>query len=111
MIPALVLLAVGIPIIVILGLMNRGQDLANRALVRFQSPKVESGWHEGQVLFTDAGCTMVWKRDPTVRGGEIGFSLTSLEKLEKKDGQQWVDVPLAQLIEKEPKGCQARASQ
>ncbi len=40
-----------------------------------------------------------------MRGGQRVLQLVGIEKLERKDGVTWIDVPVKALIAKEPRWC------
>lgn len=54
------------------------QDLPEGLLVRFESSDLVPGWHMGSVGLTKDGCVMIWKSEPELIHGRIGFSLHSI---------------------------------
>ena len=80
--------------------------LPDKAVVRVQSTQWTPGWHEGTVQITDEGCALVWKPDPKVSGGRSGIGLMFIQKLERKSGTTWVDMPVEPMMKQEPKACQ-----
>lgn len=54
------------------------QDLPEGLLVRFESSDLVPGWHMGTVGLTKDGCVMIWKSEPELIHGRIGFSLHSI---------------------------------
>ena len=83
-------------------------ELPAGATVRFQGTpgsELSAGWHSGAVLVTKAGCTMVAAPDARMPGGRRVLGLLFVEKLERRDGETWVNVPVGALMEKEPKQC------
>lgn len=85
------------------------QELADGAAVRIQSSQLNPGWHEGKVHITKEGCALVWKPAPEVSGGRLGLGLMFIQKLERKDGAKWIELPVAPMMKKEPKTCQEGA--
>ena len=81
------------------------QDLPEGLLVRFESSDLVPGWHMGTVGLTKDGCVMIWKSEPKLIHGRIGFSLHSIQKLERHEGERWVETPLTPMMHKEPKKC------
>ena len=81
-------------------------DLPEGILVRFESPELLPGWHVGTVGLTKDGCVMIWKATPELIHERIGFSLTYIQKLERQDGEKWVEVPITPMAHNEPKQCQ-----
>jgi hypothetical protein len=84
------------------------QELKPGAAVRFQaSPagELDPGWHAGTVYTSPQGCAMVRTPDPKMPRGERILGLLFIQKLERKDGATWVDVPVGPLMSKEPKPC------
>jgi hypothetical protein len=81
------------------------QDLPDGAEVRIQSSQLHPGWHEGTVQITKEGCVLVWKPAPEVFGRGLGLGLMFIQKLERKDGGKWIELPVAPMIKKEPKTC------
>lgn len=94
--------------IALLGLLHiptptSAQDLPEGLLVRFESSDLVPGWHVGTVGLTKDGCVMIWKSEPELIHGRIGFSLHYIQKLERHEGERWVKVPLTPMMHKEPK--------
>ncbi|CBK43145.1 exported protein of unknown function [Nitrospira defluvii] len=81
-------------------------DLAEKMLVRFEPAELLPGWHVGAVGLTKDGCVMIRKSAPELSHGRIGFSPTCIQKLERQDGEKWVEVPLTPMAHSEPKQCQ-----
>ena len=81
------------------------QDLPEGLLVRVESSDLVPGWHMGTVGLTKDGCVMIWKSEPKLIHGRIGFSLHSIQKVERHEGERWVDIPLTPMMHKEPKQC------
>jgi hypothetical protein len=106
---------VGLSIIIWLwtGGVGSGADshslLPNGTTVRVQSPELIPGWHIGKLEITRDGCTMVWMSSSEVPGGRKGLGLMFLAKLERQEGDTWIDVPIKPLMEKQPKSCQEGA--
>ncbi len=84
-------------------------DLTDGSIVRIQSTQTSAGWHEGKVQVTRESCALIWFPDATMPGGKMGLGLMFLQKLERKEGAKWIDVPVAPMMEKEPKQCQEGA--
>jgi hypothetical protein len=80
--------------------------LPNGTTVRIQSADLLPGWHIGKLEITREGCAIIWMSSSEVPGGRHGLGLMFLSKLERQDGPAWIDVPIAPLMEKEPKSCQ-----
>ena len=57
----------------------------------------------GTVGLTKDGGVMIWKATPELTHGRIGFSLTYIQKLERQDGEEWVEVPITPMGHNEPK--------
>lgn len=74
--------------------------------VRIQSSELIPGWHIGKIEFTQEGCAMVWMSASEVPGGRRGLGLMFLARLERQQGTEWIEVPLAPLLAKQPKACQ-----
>jgi hypothetical protein len=83
--------------------------LPNGTTVRVQSPELIPGWHIGKLEITREGCAMVWMSSSEVPGGRKGLGLMFLAKLERQEGDTWIDVPIKPLMEKQPKSCQEGA--
>lgn len=98
---SIALLALALPALPIVA-----HDLPEGLLVRFQSPDLMPGWHVGTVGLTKDGCVMIWKSTPELTHGRIGFGLTYIQKLERQDGDKWVEIPLTPMVHNEPKKCQ-----
>lgn len=83
------------------------QALPARAEVRFQpaSSQLGLGWQAGTLYSAPGDCAMVITADPTVRGGRRVLHLAGIEKLQRKDGATWVDVPVKAVRAKEPRRC------
>lgn len=81
-------------------------DLAEGMLVCFESAELLPGWHVGTVGLTKDGCVMIRKSAPEPTHGRIGFNPTCIQKLERQDGEKWVEVPLTPIAHSEPKQCQ-----
>jgi hypothetical protein len=84
-------------------------DLHPGASVRFQASAASElgpGWHLGSVVITGDGCAMVLTPDKNMPGGRRGLGLLFVQKLERRDGVNWIDVPVRPLMNKEPKKCQ-----
>lgn len=75
-------------------------------LLRFESTELLPGRHVGTVGLTKDGGVMIWKATPELTHGRIGFSLTYIQKLERQDGEEWVEVPITPMAHNEPKQCQ-----
>jgi hypothetical protein len=99
--------------IIIVWLWATGADsiplLPNGTTVRVQSPELIPGWHIGKLEITQEGCAMVWMSSSEVPGGRKGLGLMFLAKLERQEGDAWIDVPVKPLMEKQPKSCQEGA--
>ena len=48
---------------------------------------------------------MVSTPDPKVPGGRRGLGLLFIQKLERRDGAKWIDMPVKPMMSKEPKQC------
>jgi hypothetical protein len=75
-------------------------------LVRFEPAELLPGWHVGTVGLTKDGCVMIRKSAPEPTHGRIGFNPTCIQKLERQDGEKWVEVTLTPIAHSEPKQCQ-----
>lgn len=78
------------------------------ANVRFQghpASELSPGWHTGTVITTGKGCSMVATPDPKLPGGRRVLGLLFIQKLERRDGANWIDVPVKALMDQEPKHC------
>jgi hypothetical protein len=80
--------------------------LQDGAVVRVQSTQWDPGWHQGTVQITEEGCALIWKPDPKVSGGRSGLGLMFIQKLERRSGSTWVDMPVEPMMKQEPKICQ-----
>ena len=85
------------------------QALPNGTTVRVQSSELIPGWHIGKLEITREGCAMVWMSSSEVPGGRKGLGLIFIAKLERQEGQIWIDVPVKPLMEREPKSCREGA--
>ncbi|MEQ1870726.1 MAG: hypothetical protein ABL961_11940 [Vicinamibacterales bacterium] len=84
------------------------QDLPAKAEVRFQpaaSSKLAPGWRTGTLYSSLGDCARVITADPTVRGGQRVLQLVGIQKLERRDGARWVEVPVQAQRAKEPRWC------
>jgi hypothetical protein len=70
-------------------------ELANGATVRIQSTQLSPGWHEGAVQITTTGSVLAWTPDARIAGGRVGLGLMFIQKLERRDGMTWTDLPVA----------------
>lgn len=78
--------------------------LPEGAVVRIQSPQIEAGWHAGTVRTAATGCHMIELGTRTAAGyGRV--ALVALERLQRVEPVRWTEVPLTELIEREPQQC------
>jgi hypothetical protein len=86
------------------------QALPDNTPVRFQASGLGAGWLEGKLrLNKPSGCTMVFL-DRKTSAGYTSATLNALQKLERKEGGTWVDVPLKPLLAREPTSCRKAAN-
>jgi hypothetical protein len=81
------------------------QDLPDGGMVRIQSAELRPGWHVAMVHVTKDGCTTLFRSMPDVPGGRIGLGMGSVERLELRDGDNWIEIPLEPIKKKQPKHC------
>ncbi len=82
------------------------RELPDGSPVRFQaSPAsgIAPGWHSGRAYTAD--CVMVVTSDATMPRGQRALGLPLIQKLERRSGAGWVEVPVKELVSKEPKRC------
>lgn len=82
------------------------RELPDGSAVRFQaSPASElpAGWHSGTAYTAD--CVMVLIPDAKMPRGQRALGLPLIQKLERRSGAGWVEVPVRELLSKEPKRC------
>lgn len=82
------------------------RELPDGSAVRFQaSPasEIAPGWHSGRARTAD--CVMVVTPDATMPRGQRALGLPWIEKLERRSGAGWVEVPVKELMSNEPKRC------
>ena len=84
-------------------------DLMDGATVRIQSAHLNPGWHEGKVQITKDGCAMIWKPGLSVPGGPLGLGLIFIDRLERREGAKWIELPVGPMLKQEPKSCQEGA--
>ena len=83
--------------------------LPEGAIVRIQSPQIEAGWHAGRVRTAPTGCHMIELGTPTA-AGDGSVALVALERLQRVEPVRWTEVPLTELIEREPQQCREAAA-
>lgn len=84
------------------------QALKQGASVRVQgtpASELAPGWHSGTIIMSGEGCAMILVRDPGKPRGQRALGLIYIQKLERQDGAQWVEVSVKPLIASEPKAC------
>lgn len=82
------------------------RELPNGSAVRFQAnpaSELGPGWHSGTAYTAD--CVMVVTPDAKMPRGQRALGLLLIQKLERRSGTGWVDVPVKELMSKEPKRC------
>ncbi|MEQ1795404.1 MAG: hypothetical protein ABL970_14575 [Nitrospira sp.] len=84
-------------------------ELSSGVTVRIKISELDEVWQVGTVDFTDEGCAVVWIPDAKASGSRCGYGLLFLDKLERQEGEVWIDIPLEPLIATEPKPCQEGA--
>ncbi len=86
-----------------------GPALPEGSIVRIQSPQIEAGWHGGRVRTAPSGCRMIELGTPTA-AGHGSVALVALDRLQRVEPVRWTEVPLAELIEREPEQCREAAA-
>ncbi len=86
----------------------QAQDLPAEAQVRFKpvaASKLGTDWRTGTLYSSAGDCARILTADPTVRRGRRVLQLLAVEKLQRKEGFTWIDVPVQKLRGKEPRWC------
>ncbi|MBS0419560.1 MAG: hypothetical protein JSR66_17750 [Proteobacteria bacterium] len=79
-------------------------SLAKDTTVRIEGSGIEIGWHNGKIMVTHEGCTMIRLQTPT-RKGYTMIALIATDRLQRQEGSTWVDVSVEDLRKAEPKRC------
>jgi len=72
--------------------------------VRVESAYLESGWIEGKIGPSPSGCRMVFLSKPN-EAGYASVALMTLQRVQRKDGDSWQDMPVQPLLDREPAHC------
>jgi hypothetical protein len=82
------------------------RELPDGSAVRFQAnpaSELAQGWHSGTAYTAD--CVMVLTPDARMPRGQRVLGLPLIQKLERRSGAGWVEVPVKELMSREPKRC------
>lgn len=82
------------------------RELPDGSAVRFQAnpaSELAPGWHGGTAYTSD--CVTVVTPDAKMPRGQRVLCLPLIQKLERRSGAGWVEVPVKELMSKEPKRC------
>jgi hypothetical protein len=72
--------------------------------VRIEGSGIELGWHDGKITVTSEGCTMIELQAPTKDGYTL-IGLIATRRIQRKQGEAWVELPIQALRASEPKQC------
>jgi hypothetical protein len=78
--------------------------LAKGTLVRLEGIGIEGGWHEARITISSEGCTMATLAKPTKEGYTM-LALVAMARLQRQSAGAWQDLPLKDLLTREPKAC------
>jgi len=78
--------------------------VADGSTVRVESSYLESGWLMGKIGPSPSGCRMVFL-DKATEGGYTSVALMTLQRMERKEGDEWRDVAIKPLLAAEPPDC------